>query len=41
MLADKKNENGEVKFVLLKAIGTPVINQTVTIEEFQAALLGL
>ncbi|MFT4779786.1 MAG: 3-dehydroquinate synthase [Flavobacteriales bacterium] len=41
MLADKKNENGEVKFVLLKAIGTPVISQTVTIEEFQAALLGL
>ncbi|MDG1062933.1 MAG: 3-dehydroquinate synthase [Flavobacteriaceae bacterium] len=38
MLSDKKNEGGEVKFVLLSAPGHPVVNQTVTFKEFEEAL---
>lgn len=41
MLSDKKNENGEVKFVLLEAIGAPLINQTVTFQEFEAVVSAL
>ncbi len=36
MLADKKNHQGEVRFVLLKSFGTPLIDCAVSMEDFDA-----
>lgn len=41
MLSDKKNENGDVRFVLLEEVGKPVVNQTVTFDEFAHALVNV
>ena len=38
MQNDKKNEDGEVRFVLLKAVGEPLLNQVVHADEFYSAL---
>lgn len=36
MLADKKNHRGEVRFVLLKSLGTPVIDCAISMADFDA-----
>lgn len=40
-LADKKNENGEVQFVLLERLGAPTFGNPVNIETWSAAILWL
>ncbi|MGB1112774.1 MAG: 3-dehydroquinate synthase [Schleiferiaceae bacterium] len=40
-LADKKNENGEIQFVLLEHLGAPTFGTPVSIEAWSAALLWL
>ena len=40
-LADKKNENGEIQFVLLEHLGGPTFGTPVRLEAWSAALLWL
>ncbi|HCP41299.1 MAG TPA: 3-dehydroquinate synthase [Cryomorphaceae bacterium] len=40
-MADKKNENAEVQFVLLESIGSPTFSNIVTLEDWSTALLWL
>lgn len=41
MLGDKKNHNGEVRFVLLKDVGQPVADQVIDRETYESALESL
>ena len=40
-LQDKKNSNGEVRYVLLERFGRPVWDVEITLERWTAAVLAL